>query len=72
MTQNNILNTYSLEEIFMIKSCHMSDKNIILNELEKTKRSVGNDIRNILSGCVEKIKKADINEIQAILEFPID
>lgn len=72
MTQNNILNRYSLEEIFMVKSCHTSDKKSILNELEKISRSVGNDMQNMLSGCVEKIRKADVSEIQAILEFPID
>lgn len=72
MSKDNILNKYSLEEVYMIKLSPIGDKSSILKELENLRMRVGKDIKNIVSSCIEKVRKAESSELQRVLEFPIE
>lgn len=69
---NKILNKFTLEEIYLIRTCNLKtpDRDRIINELKGYLDLTG--MKEIVERVLDKIKKATERELQELWEFPLD
>ncbi len=69
---NDIISKYTLEEIYLIRTCNLStpDRNRIIAELKDYLNLAG--MKEIVRGLVDKLAYATGEEIKCLLEYPLD
>lgn len=69
---NNIINKFTLEEIYLIRSCNLKtpDKNRIKSELNDYLDLEG--MKELVSGVLDKLESVTEEELQKIWEFSLD